>query len=137
MRNHEVQPTQKGNLMKPLKLYKIEPDGLPVMHIAARSEEQAMQMYVAWEAAHELSGREYSVELAVLDDFGGDEQLQLKTLLATSAEGIAHYENAVGWAIDSDAWTSFDTDEMEPTEVMHIFQMRGLTDIEAFVLASD
>lgn len=137
MRNLEVQPTQKGNLMKPLKLYKIEPNGLPLMHIAARSEEQAMQMYGAWEAAHELSGREFSVELVALDSWGRDQQLQLQALLATSAEGIARYEDSAGWVIDTDGWTSFDTDEMELTDVMHIFQMKGLTSIEAFVLASD
>jgi hypothetical protein len=122
--------------MKPLKLYKIEPIGLPAMHFAARSEQQAMQMYVTWEAAQELSGRSFSVELAALDDLDRDQRRQLQALLATSTEGIARYDEGEGWAIDTDGWTSFDTDEMEPSGV-HIFQMRDLTPIEALVVAID
>lgn len=122
--------------MKPLKLYKIEPIGLPAMHFAARSEEQAMQMYVTWEAAQELSGRSFSVEPAALDGFEQDQQRQLQALLATSTEGVARYDEEEGWVIDTDDWTSFDTDEMEPFGV-HIFQMRDLTPIEALVLAID
>ena len=127
---------RKVNLMKPIKLYKIEPDALPAMHVAARSDEQAAQMYVTWAAAHELSGRSFSVELATLDAFDRDQRRQLETLLLTSTEGIARYNQGVGWVIDSDGWTSFDTGEMQPSGA-RIFQMRDLTPIEAFVLAPD
>jgi hypothetical protein len=123
--------------MKPLKLYKIEPIGLPAMHVAARSEEQAAQMYVTWEAAQELSGRSFSVELAALGGFERDERCQLEMLMATSTEGIARYDQGEGWVIDSDGWTSFDTDEMERSDELLIFQMRDLTPIEAIVLAID
>jgi hypothetical protein len=128
---------RKVNLMKPLKLYKIEPIGLPAMHFAARSDEQAMQMYVTWEAAQELSGRSFSVELAPLDGFEQDQQSQLQAVLATSTEGIARYDEGVGWVIDTEGWTSFDTDEMEHPSGLLIYQMRDLTPIEAFVLAPD
>jgi hypothetical protein len=122
--------------MKSLKLYKINPTGLPDMHIAARSEEQAMQMYVTWEAAHEHSGRSFSVRLVALDSLPKDQQDQLEALLAASTEGIARYDQEGGWVIDTDGWLSFDTDEMERSGV-RIFQMRDLTPIEAFVLAAD
>ncbi len=122
--------------MKPRKRYKIEPSGLPAMHVAARSEEQAMQMYVTWEAAQELSGRSFSVELAALDSFERGQQLQLQKLLANSTEGIASYDQGAGWVLDTDGWTSFDVDEMEPSG-LRIFQMRDLTPIEALVLATD
>jgi hypothetical protein len=127
---------RKVNLMRPLKLYKIVPNGLPVTHVAARSDEQAMQMYATWAAAHELPARSFSVELVALDSFERDQQLHLKALLATSTEGIARHDQDAGWMIDSDGWASFDTDEMEPSGV-RIFQMRDLTPIEAFVLAID
>lgn len=127
----------KGNLVKPLKLYKIEPIGLPAMHVAARSEDQAMQMYVTWEAANEQSGRSFSVELAALDAFDRDQQLQLETLLAISCEGIARYDHEGGWVIDTNGWASFHADEIESPGLMRIFQMRDLAEIEAFVLASD
>jgi hypothetical protein len=128
---------RKVNLMKPLNLYKIDPDGLPVMHVAARSDEQAAQMFVTWEAAHELSGRSFSVELAAIDTLDRDQQLQLHELLATSTEGIARHDEDRGWIIDSDGWASFDSDEMQSPGLMRIFQMRDLAEIEALVLASD
>jgi hypothetical protein len=123
--------------MKPLKLYKIEPVGLPVTHVAARSDEQAMQMYATWAAAHELPGRSFSVELVALDSFEREQQLQLQALLATSTEGIAHYDESTGWVIDSDGWASFDTDEIERSGVLQMYQMRDLTPIEAIVVAMD
>ena len=121
--------------MKPLKLYKIEPLGLPAMHLAARSEEQAMQMYVTWEAAHDLSGRAFSVEPVALE--ASESHQHLEALLATSTEGIARYDEGDGWVIDTDGWASFDTDEMENSGALMVFQMRDLTPIEALVLAVD
>jgi hypothetical protein len=123
--------------MKPLKLYKIEPIGLPAMHLAARSEEQAMQMYVTWETAHDFSGGSFSVEPVALEDFESHQQLQLGALLATSTEGIARYDHGEGWVIDTDGWASFDTDEMGHPGALMVFQMRDLTSIEALVLALD
>jgi hypothetical protein len=128
---------RKVNLMKPLKLYKIEPIGLPAVHLAARSEEQAMQMYVTWEAAHDLSGRSFSVELVTLEAFEPRQQVQLEALLATSTEGIARYDQREGWVIDTDGWASFDTDEIDYPGGLVVFQMRDLTPIEALVLAVD
>jgi hypothetical protein len=122
--------------MKSLKLYKIDRDELPVMYIAARSHEQAAQMYITWEAAHELPGRTYSVELAAFDTFDLEQRRQLRMLLLTSTEGIARRDPDAGWMIDSDGWTSFDSDEMKSSGV-RLFQMRDLTPIEAIVLAFD
>jgi hypothetical protein len=123
--------------MKPLKLYKIEPDGLAATYVAARSDEQAGQMYVTWAAAHDIFARSFSVELVSPAGFEPDQQLQLQTLLATSTEGIARFDQGEGWVIHTDGWASFDADEMAGPGVLQIYQMRDLTPIEALVLAVD
>ena len=106
------------------------------MHVAARSNEQAADIYVTWQAAHDLVGRSFSVELAALDGFSRDERLQLEALLADSTEGIACQAQGAGWVIDSDGWASFGEDEaLHPC--MRIFEMRDPSPIEAFVLAAD
>jgi hypothetical protein len=127
---------RKVNLMKPLKLYKIEPIGLPALHVAARSEEQAAQMYVTWAAAHQLSTQSFSVELVALESLEPTQQLQLQALLASSIEGVARYDQDAGWVIDPDSWASFDADEIERPG-LRIFQMRDLTPFEALVLANN
>jgi hypothetical protein len=76
------------------------------------------------------------VELAAVDTFDLEQRRQLETLLLTCTEGIARPDRDAGWVIDSDGWTSFDSDEMKPSGV-RIFQMRDLNEIEAFVLAVD
>jgi hypothetical protein len=96
-----------------------------------------MQMYVTWEAAHDLSGRSFSVELVTMEALEPHQQLQVEALLATSTEGIARYAKDEGWVIDTDGWASFDTDEMEHAGALMIFQMRDLTPIEALVLSVD
>jgi hypothetical protein len=97
--------------MKPLDLYKIEPEALPVMHVVARSNHQAAEIFVTWEVSTGRPGRSFSVEVVRIEALGQHEQDQLRSLLSTSSEGIARFDAGVGWTIDSDGWTSFDSSE--------------------------
>lgn len=106
------------------------------MHLAARSSEQAAEMYSTWQAAHELPGCAFSVKLVALDGLGEKERLQLQSRLARSTEGIARRDPGAEWVIDSDGWATFGADEMERPG-LRIFQMRDPTPIEALVLAED
>lgn len=123
--------------MKPLKLYKILPEGLAAMHVAARSNEQAAQIYATWEAAQELSGRDFAVEVVALENLDRAQRRQLNALLTNSTEGIARFDENTGWTIESDQWFSFDYDGPLLPGMIRIFQMRDMAEIEAFVLASD
>jgi len=97
--------------MKPLRLYRIEPEAFPAMHVAARSNKQAAEIYVAWEATAGRQAGSFSVELAFLEALNSQEKAQLQSLLAVSTEGIAFFESGRGWSIDSDGWISFDSGE--------------------------
>lgn len=98
--------------MKPLKLYKVEPEALPVIHIAARSNQQAAEIFVTWEASNSRSPGSFSVELVRMASLDQEQQNQLQSLLAVSTEGIATFNPDTGWSIDSDGWTSFDSGEV-------------------------
>jgi hypothetical protein len=93
--------------MKPMKLYRIEPEAFPAMHVAAKSNQQAAQIYSTWEASVGRPGGSFSVELVSMDTLDSEQQAQLQSLLAESTEGIAWFEQGRGWSIDSDGWTSF------------------------------
>lgn len=97
--------------MKPLRLYRIEPEAYPTMHVAARSSEQAAQIFVTWEAATGRPSGSFSVELVSMEALDSEQQTQLQSLLAVSTEGIACFESGRGWSIDSDGWTSFASGE--------------------------
>lgn len=99
--------------MKPLKLYKVETKAYPDMHVAARSNPQAAQIYSTWAASVGRPAGSFSVELVSSEDLVSGQQTQLQSLLAASTEGIAWFEEGNGWTIDSDGWTSFDLDERE------------------------
>jgi hypothetical protein len=94
--------------MKALKLYRVEPEALPVIHIAARSNQQAAEIFVTWEASKSRSPGSFSVELVRMATLDEKQQTQLQSLLAVSTEGIAFFEQGRGWSINSDGWTSFD-----------------------------
>jgi hypothetical protein len=83
------------------------------MHIAARSNKQAAQLYVTWEASVGRARDSFSVELVSLEALDSEQQIQLQSLLAVSTEGIAHFEKDRGWSIDSNGWTSFAPGEEE------------------------
>jgi hypothetical protein len=98
--------------MKPLYLYRIEPEAFPTLHVAARSNKQAADLYVTWEVSVGRPAGSFSVELVSLETLDSQERAQLQSLLAVSTEGIAYYESGPGWCIKSDGWTSFDSDEV-------------------------
>lgn len=93
--------------MRTLKLYKIEAQAFPDIHVAARSEQQAVQMYVTWEASEGRASGSFSVEPVSMEALDTEQQAQLQSLLAASTEGIAYFERDRGWCIDSDGWSSF------------------------------
>lgn len=93
--------------MNPLKLFRIEPEAFPAMHVAARTNQQAAHIFVTWEASVGRPAGSFSVELVSMEALDSDQQAQLQSLLAVSSEGITYYEQGVGWSIDSDGWTSF------------------------------
>jgi hypothetical protein len=99
--------------MKPLRLFRIEPEAYPAMHVAARSNHQAAQIFVTWEASVGRPSGSFSVELVSMETLDSEQRSQLQSLLAVSTEGIACFERDRGWSIDSEGWTSFDTREHE------------------------
>jgi hypothetical protein len=99
--------------MRPLKLYRIEPEAFPPMHVAARSNQQAAQIYVTWEASIGRHARSFSTQWVRTGSLDSEQQNQLQSLLAVSTEGIAYFDSLHGWSIDSDGWTSFDVTEHE------------------------
>jgi hypothetical protein len=98
--------------MRPLKLYKIETQAFPAIHVAARSNQQAAHIYVTWEASVGRPAGSFSIELVSMDALHSEQQAQLQSLLAASTEGIAYFERDRGWSIDSDGWTSFESEEV-------------------------
>lgn len=97
--------------MKPLKLYKVEPQDRAALFIAARSNRQAAEIHVTVEAAQGLSRSSFAVELVRMESLDTDQQLQLRSLLPRSTEGIAHFDATEGWSINSEGLTSFDSGE--------------------------
>jgi hypothetical protein len=96
-----------------LRLYRIETEVFPAMHVAARSSHQAADIYVTWEAAVGRASESFSVELVPIGSLDPDQQNQLRSLLTVSTEGIAFFESGRGWNIDSEGWTSFSDEEID------------------------
>lgn len=95
--------------MKSLKLYKVEPHGLPAIHVAARSDQQAAQIFITYEVSHRRAPDRFSVELVRMDGLDSEQRERLQSLLSVSTEGIAAFHPVTGWSVDSDGWTSFDS----------------------------
>jgi hypothetical protein len=100
------------NPVKPLKLYQVEPHGLPAIHVAARSDQQAAEIFITYEASLGRAPDRFSVEFVRMEALDVEQQNQLQSLLAVGTEGIATFDPDTGWSIDSDGWTSFDSGEV-------------------------
>jgi hypothetical protein len=96
--------------MNSLKLYMVEPHGLPAIHVAARSDQQAAEIFITYEASLGRAPDRFSVELVRMGTLDVEQHTQLQSLLAVSTEGIASFDPDTGWSIGSDGWTSFDSE---------------------------
>jgi hypothetical protein len=80
--------------------------------VAARSDQQAAQIFITYEGSLGRAPDRFAVELLRMEALDAKGHTQLQSLLAVSIEGIATFDPDNGWSIDSDGWTSFDSEEV-------------------------
>lgn len=97
--------------MKPLKLYSVEAEDGSQTIIAARSNDQAAEIFITKESAEDRLPGSFTVERVFFGSFSPEHQAQLRGAVNADREGIARFDEESGWSIDSEGWTSFDSSE--------------------------
>lgn len=125
-----------------MHLYGINPkDGHSVL-VIAHTPHEASDLYVTWSAANNRVHKTFTIDDVSVDSLMVEQQAQVRRALAADIVGIVHFEEGVGWTFSPPMWQPLGDDEPQVPQdddhsVIRIFQMRDLTPIEAFVLASD
>lgn len=125
-----------------MHLYEINPkDGHAVLAIA-RTPQEASDLYVTWSAANERVHESFAIDDVSVDTLVAEQQAPVRRALAAGLVGIVHFEEGLGWTFSPPMWQPLGDDEAQVPQdddhsLIRIFEMRDLTPIEAFVLASD
>lgn len=84
-----------------MNLYSITPDNHRELHVVARNQSQAIDIFVTFEASR---GR-FHESLAVADipvtDLGADQEAQVLDALVLGIPGVLHQDDDLGWVFTS------------------------------------
>jgi len=84
--------------MHKLKLFTVEPEGREAFFIAARRNEHAAEIYVAYELSRNREITDFSVERIDQTVVGG-RRLGLDDMLSHGVSGIAACDPLFGWCV--------------------------------------
>jgi hypothetical protein len=121
--------------------YKINPkDGQSVL-VVARTPHEASDLYITWSAANERVHQSFMIDDMSVDALVAEQQAPVQQALAAGLVGIVHLDDNGAWTFSPPMWQPLGDEVPAPQDddhsVIRIFEMRDLTPIEAFVLASD
>lgn len=125
-----------------MHLYEINPtDGHAVL-VVARNPHEASDLVVTWSAANDRVHPSFTVNEQSLDGLLPEQQNEVRKAFAAGLVGIVHLDQESGWTFSPPMWQPLGDHEVPSLQddcdpVIRIFEMRDLTPIEAFVLASD
>lgn len=126
-----------------MQLYEINASDRSPVHVIARDRQQAVDIFVTWSAARGEPAAAFDMDELPIENLRLEQQQQVRSAIAAGLVGIAHFDEENGWTFSPPMWVPLapgevsDTIDQEDASLMCIFEMRDLTPIEAFVLASD
>ena len=125
-----------------MHLYEIKPKEGQAVLVISRTPHEASDLYVTWCAANDRIHENFTIDDMSVDTLAAEQRAPVQHALVAGLVGIVHFEEGVGWAFSPPMWQPrADDDAPLPQDddhpVIRIFEMRDLTPIEAFVLASD
>jgi len=80
------------------KLFKVEPEGREALFIAARSNDHAAEIYVAYELSRNREIPDFSVG-RIDQTIAGERRLGLDDMLSHGVSGIAACDPLFGWRV--------------------------------------
>ena len=94
-----------------MHLYKVDPaDSVPV-HVVARTPDEAADIFVTFNAAHDRVPDGFTVECVLINSLNPQQQVQVRSAFALNLVGIAHFDDDIGWTFSASMWLPLGPDE--------------------------
>lgn len=95
-----------------MQLYEIRPYDHHLVHVVARTPQEAVELFVTWFIAngHQPSG--FAVDALPVENLGPKLQAQVRGAFGAGLVGICHYSEELGWTFSPPLWQPVADDEM-------------------------
>lgn len=93
-----------------MHLYKIEADDSDTVHVVARSDRQAADVFVTWRAANTHAPDSFTIECVPINSLRAQQQAQVRSAFALGLVGVARLDEETGWTFSATLWPPLDAD---------------------------
>jgi hypothetical protein len=95
-----------------MHLYEINPSDHHLVHVVARSPQEAVELFVTWSAAHDLVHQSFTVDDLPIHNLPPEQQEQVRRAFVAGMVGIAHFSEEIGWTFSPPMWQPLAPEEM-------------------------
>lgn len=97
-----------------MHLYEINTSDDQLVHVVARTPQEAMDLFVTWSAANGHAHANFTVDDLPVGNLRPDQQKQVRRAFAAGLIGIAHFDQEIGWTFSPPMWQPLGADEILP-----------------------
>jgi hypothetical protein len=126
-----------------MHLYEINPSDHHLVHVVARTSQEAVDVFITWSAANGRVHDSFTVDDLPIENLHPDQQDQVRRAFAAGLAGIAHFDEELGWTFSPPIWQPLGNAAPSlkhlnrlPT-AMRLFDFRDTGGLSAVVLAAD
>jgi hypothetical protein len=87
-----------------MQLYEINTDERDVVHVVARTPDEAFTLSVTWLATFGGISDLITVQRLPVEDLKPEQQVQVRSAFAAGLVGISHFEERGGWTFSAPLW---------------------------------
>lgn len=95
-----------------MHLYEIHPVDHHLVHVVARTPQEAVDLFVTWSAAHGGVHASFTVDDLPVENLKPDQQVQVRSAFAAGLIGISHFDEEIGWTFSPPLWQPLGPDEL-------------------------
>lgn len=95
-----------------MHLYEINPSDDLLVHVVARTPQEAVDLFVTWSAANERVPASFTVDDLPIENLSSEQQKQVRRAFTAGLVGIAHFDEEIGWTFTAPMWQPLGPDEM-------------------------
>jgi len=95
-----------------MHLFEINPSDHHLIHVVARTPQEAVDLFITWSASKGRTHRSFTVDLLPVEDLQPEQQAQVQSAFSASLVGISHFDEEIGWTFTPPMWQPLGTDQL-------------------------
>ena len=98
-----------------MHLYELNPSAHRLVHVVARTPQEAVDLFITWSAANGRVHASFTVDDLPVENLRPEQQAQVRSAFAAGLVGISHFSEEIGWTFSPPIWKPLGPDELPTT----------------------